>query len=110
MKNQATCTHLYHAEINLINNILDEARKKGVASYKLKRYVYKKLNGRIIILNRNEKGTSMPCQHCTAVLAKYELNVTYTINGEFITKNAKDIVDCKLTSKQRRFFNKKEID
>ena len=50
--------------------------------------------------------TSMPCQHCTAILAKYELNVTYMLNGEFITQKAQDIVDCKLTSKERRFYGK----
>ena len=55
MKNKATCTHLYHAEINLINSLLDEGRKKGIPSYKLKRYVYKRLNGRMIIINRNEQ-------------------------------------------------------
>ena len=89
----------------LINNCLKEAHKKGIPNYKLKKWIYKKLRGRITIINRHEQGTSMPCLHCTAVLAKYELNITYMLDGKFVTQNAKDITDFKLTSNERRKFS-----
>ena len=86
--------------------MMNKARKKGIPKHRIIPWIYKQLDGRITVINIKSFGTSKPCTHCTAVLAKFKLNVTYMDHGEFITKRSDEITDTKLTRSAKRRYNK----
>jgi len=98
-------THRMCAERLFLEKEIDRARRRGVRSENMVRFIKRKI-GHIFVFRLTKNGdlaTSCPCAFCRQRLVAFDLFVTYIDAGGFVVDrvHASQLPDGVLTSSQR---------